>query len=269
MRNKEAPSFDDFWNRIIKRAIRLCSKEIDPDFNSRTGLRMRNMEEYRIELERTYKLKRKWLQDEYLPEDPMPSLDFHKLGSILCRCIIGNKFYTYDVKQADAMQMERKCSNRYSHKQQLAWNMDNLYINYKLAFLVGQGVAFEDLMFWAQDNIDVAKAKMSKGLESCECNDLQVKINLMQVFIEQLKTSEHGLRGYNCSKTHDDFISSMIFSLMKSDTLMRDFDYLSFGVIMFQWQEHTKQAVFAEIIMKLYHNISEQDFLRLRSLCIN
>ena len=269
MRTKEAPSFDDFWDRIITRAIRLCSKELDPDFSSKTDLRMRNLEEFRIELEKTYKLKRKWLQNEYLPEEPVPSLDFHKLGSILCRCIIGNKFYTYDVKKADAMQMERKYSEQYTHKEQLIWNMDNLYVNYKLAFLVGQGVAFDDLLFWAQDRIDTAEEELKKDLEDYKKADLQEKIKLMQAFITQLTSKERKLRPYNCSKTHDDFVSSMIFSLMKSDTLMRDFDYLSFGVIMFQWQEYTKQAIFTEIIMGLDRNISEQQFFRLFSTCMN
>ena len=40
----------------------------------------------------------------------------------------------------------------------------------------------------------------------------------------------------------------MIVSLMKNDILMRDFDYLAYATIMFQWQEYTKQLILTHIL---------------------
>lgn len=267
MINRDERSFDDFWNRIIHRAIQFCTKEIDSDFSSRTNLRVRDIDDFRLELEKTYKEKRNWLKSEYLPEEIAPSLDFHKLSAVLCRCLIGNKFYTYDTSKAKLIQFERKKLSNLTHQDQLKWEINNLYVNYKLAFLVGEGVAFDDLLFWAQARIDEDRKSLD-NLESTDIATIQTKIQITEAFIDRLINKEHSLKRYYCSSHHDDFNSSIIYSLMKSDSQMRDFDYLSFGIIMFQWQEYTKRCIFSEIIEDLFKGERIEDVSHWLQVCI-
>lgn len=241
-------SFDYFWKYVIYPAIKECSEDVDLDFSSETNLRHRNPNDYKIELEKTYKQKRAWLKSEYLPEEQYPSLDFHKLSAILCRCLIGNKYFTYNVKTAEKIQRKRKRFGNFSHAEELEWENNNLYINYKLAFLVGEGVAFYDMMFWAQSRINEDKQALVQATDENEKQEIRQHKRLLELFIEQLNKKELGLRPYFCSRTHDDFKSSMIVSLMKTDCLMRDFDYLMFGTIMFQWQEYSKRCIFSELV---------------------
>ena len=124
-----------------------------------------------------------------------------------------------------------------------------MLINYKLAFLVGEGVAFYDLFYWAQSRIS-SDADLLQRLEDEDTKkSIRQRKHLTEEFCARLCNSEFGLKPYICSRTHDDFISSMIVSLMKTDCLMRDFDYLMFGTIMFQWQEYTKRYIFTELIL--------------------
>lgn len=241
-------SFDDFWDFVISPSITTCQNEIDPEFLALAGVRSRNPNEFRLEVEKKYKEKRAWLKDEYLPEEKNPSLDFHKLSSILCRCLIGNKFFTYDSKQAEQLHRKQKRTTHITHTEVLAWEIDNLFINYKLAFLVGEGVAFYDLLFWAQTKINADNEILKAVSDENKAKDIKQRISITEQFKDRLCDVEGGLRPYKKSKTHDDFISSVIVALMKNDCLMRDFDYLMFSAMMFQWQEYTKRCIFSELI---------------------
>ncbi len=53
---------------------------------------------------------------------------------------------------------------------------------------------------------------------------------------------------YKKTPEHDDYVTSMIVAFMKNDILLRDFDYLAIAASMFQWQVHTKQSLFLEIL---------------------
>ena len=37
--------------------------------------------------------------------------------------------------------------------------MANVYVNYRIAFLAAVGVAYDDLLIWAQENIDCLKKR--------------------------------------------------------------------------------------------------------------
>lgn len=241
-------SFDAFWNRIIERAIKVCISEIDQDFFASASVTTKNLGAYKIDLEKLYKEKRNWLKYEYLPGGREPSLDLHKLGSVLCRCIIGNKFFSYDSHAAEILQKEVKKDFQKSHEEIIRWESSNVYINYKLAFLVAEGIAFDDLLYWAQCRIDKdSKLLVDTKSPTQEIDKIKVRLQMTTQFRDTL-IAESKLRRYTSSATHDDFVSSMIVSLMKSDCLSRDFDYLSVSAILFQWQEHTKICIFSELI---------------------
>ena len=121
-------SFDDIWERIVSPAIDVCVKGIDTDFLSQTALRFRDKAGYKVEIERTYKQKRDWLKCEYLPYELHPSLDMHKLGAILCRCIIGNKFFGFDVRTAEKLQITKHKAHGILHSDLLEWEINNVLI---------------------------------------------------------------------------------------------------------------------------------------------
>lgn len=277
MSNSER-SFNDFWERIIERAIRLCFKQLDPDFSERAKVVSRQLSDYKDDLELMYRRKRNWLKQEYLPEEKDPSLDMHKLSSVLCRCVIGHKFFGYDVSAVEQIQAERKFNPNISHSEQIAWENSNIYVNYKLAFLVAEGTAYDDLIYWAQgrinqDNKDLRKIERRLGNDDSDESLLQAAEEIKQhlayttAFKERL-CAEGKLRRYVCTQTHDDYVSSMIVALMKSDCLMRDFDYLSMAANMFQWQEYTKVCIFTELITEQILAGSSGSLSDLLSLCI-
>lgn len=277
--SKAKRSFDDFWNRIISRAIELCLKELDPTFHTQASVSTRKLTEYKGELELMYKQKRNWLKYEYLPEELSPSLDMHKLSSILCRCVIGNKFFSYDTSAVELILAERKKHSEISHSEQISWEISNIYVNYKLAFLIAEGIAFDDLLYWAQRRINRDKEILKSAenpsgtpaaqedLSQEELAEISTRITYTTAFIHQL-ASESKLRRYICAQTHDDFISSIIVSLMKTDCLRRDYDYLSMSAIMFQWQEYTKVCIFTELIEDSIHSGSAENINSLLSICL-
>ena len=233
--------FDNIWD-IIQQQIKKCYDEADKSFVQNASLRIKDLKKYRKQLKELYFEKRKWLKSEYLPYDDIPRLDFHKLGSIICRCIIGNKPFLFDDKYAQKYVLEehRNLCPDYEHNRLLRFQIDNIYINYKLAFLVAEAVAFNDMKFWTNVQIDVLSKKNEK--------DSELLISVYRKFLEKNRISK--LVDYEQSSYHDTFYDSMVTCLMKSDILLRDFDYLTFSALLFQWQQYTKLKMFIQIIIE-------------------
>ena len=117
-----------------------------------------------------------------------------------------------------------------------------------MAFLVAEGIAYVDLLYWARVKINRINTKYSKD-DICKNVDcIKTKLEVYEKFISLLVSEKKGLYRYNASKLHDDFYVSEIIALMKNDYLKRDFDYLQFAISIFQWQEYTKKQHIYEII---------------------
>ena len=256
----EQRSFDSIWIRVIKPAIITCEKEISEDFRNEANVRTRDLAEYKTQIAKMYREKRAWLKREYLPDEDSPSLDLHKLAGILCRCVIGYKFFGYDIAIANKIHKEKKRAEKTAatsdeqqsrHMELVQWEKDNPYVNYKLAFLIAEGLAFDDLLYWAQCGIvrDKEAVKKDKSLKEQEIKQLNTRITLLRKLIDKL-CCEKRLRCYTSSRHHDGFIMSMIVALMKADYLQRDFDYLMFSALIFQWQEYTKEQILMELIQE-------------------
>lgn len=246
MAMSETTGFDHIWDSVVKVAIKRCIQELDNKFSKKANVVTCDLDAYKEELRDLYREKREWLKKEYLPKEEEPILDFHKLSAIVCRCIIGSKPFSYDIKVANSI--FRKVSNDENRNQQekIKWEVDNIYVNYKLAFLVAEGIIFDDLLFWCQDNINKINECIEKNPNE-EDGELKKKINIYGLLIGKL-VQEHGMYSYKTSSSHDDFFTSSVIALMKSDNLMRDFDYLGFSICMFQWQEYTKKQFLHEIL---------------------
>ena len=283
MKECSKKGFDNYWNRIILPAIYVCLAEMDQDFCDETDGIHKNEREYKKELESIFKEKSDWLDCEYLIEENNAALDCYRLGSILCRCIIGCKLMSFDIKVAESIQRTKWKEHKEQRDLMTAWEIDNLYVNYKLAFLVGAGLAYHSLLFWAQNlinqyNSDIAKIRkqmqdtteesengegenrdedkaqcededeeQNKEIEELNAAECRIKKALEIItHFKDILIGEGKLRSYDTTKRYDDFSSELIVSMMKTDCLSRDFDYLMFATILFQWQEYTKQCILLE-----------------------
>lgn len=227
--------FDDFWRKAIYPSILSAKIDVDKNFKEKALLEFMNTEEYYVKLEDMYKRKREWLKQKYLPHDKYPKLDFHKLGAIICRCIIGMKPATYNTSIAEELLQENNSDALKSHNEKIDWVVSNLYINYKIAFFSAVGIAYADLLFWAYQKHDQAK------LENHSFSNLYLD------FAKALEKQQN-LSFYPDPVSHENFVNSAIIALMKEDLLRRDFNYLMFSIILYQLQENTKYAIFSKLI---------------------
>ena len=233
--NSEKKTFDYIWENVVFPAISFCISEVDEELKVQLGFKHENFSKYKKDLGKMFNRKREWLKAKYLPEKGESArLDFHKLSALLCRCIIGNKLFSYNKEAIESLFEERKNDNTIPIEKKLQWEIDYAYINYKLAFWASVGMVYINVVSWAYKRIE-------------QNNDENIK----DVYTEFLKCleRENNLLMYKKSEEHDDFCTSMIVALMKNDLLLRDFDYLCYAASMFQWQEFTKRIIFTEILL--------------------
>ena len=250
MNNKK--SFDYFWEYDILPAIQKCEADVSDEFKSKTNFTKETLDVYKAKLSDIYNRKREWLKREYLVNSSNPVLDFHKLSAVMCRSIIGVKLFSFNLRKAEELFASIHSKNSMAREDKIRWQIDNVYVNYKLAFLVAQGIAFEDLRFWTTEKIKVA--------EKQESQELCIYKRLLETLNRNGKLSE-----YDVSNNHDNFIDSNIISLMKSDCLKRDFDYLQFASQMFQWQEYTKQQLLIQIYSENKHPPAKRVVFHMRA----
>jgi hypothetical protein len=232
--NNEKQTFDYIWDTSVYPAIKYCISQLDDSLKAQLDFHCENLNDYNHELGKMFIRKREWLKDKYLPEKGEDArLDFHKLSALLCRCIIGNKVFSFNKASAEKWFEKRKNDDTISIEEKMKWQIDNVYINYKLAFWASAGLIYVNLISWAYKRIENEKRSEV--------------INVYTEFLKRLE-QEKNLIPYKKSLEHDDFCTSMIVALMKNDLLLRDFDYLNYAASMFQWQEYTKRIIFMDIL---------------------
>lgn len=225
-------NFERFWSKVICPSIELCLEEIDDESKKYIGLTESDKIQYKSELEKLYQRKREWLKKEYLPlEGAEASLDFHKLGAIMCRCIIGNKYFKFSEHKANKLFLNITNSH-VSQKEKLQKEINSIYINYKLALYVSMGISYIDLL-----------AKVTNKEKKANSDERNVYSLFRKYLLEHCSLFE-----YIESDRHDDLVSSLIVTLMKNDLLKRDFDYLAYSASMYQLQEYTKDEIFFAIL---------------------
>lgn len=184
-----------------------------------------------------------------MPNTKDAILDFHKLSAIMCRCIIGIKPFKFDLSIAERLFAEVQKRKDYSQKDKISWQVNNVYVNYKLALLVAEGMIYIDLLYWAQCKIDDLEKQCSSVDSSRKDNDnCKRELLIYKQIIKMLQSSCCRLCYYQESPSHDDFFTSSVIALMKNDYLERDFDYLQFSISMFQWEEYTKKQLYEQTL---------------------
>ena len=240
---QEKKHFDYFWDEAILPSIQLAVNEMSLDFRIATSVSLQDTISYKTELESIYRRKREWLKQSYLPHDSEPCLDFHKLAAIICRSIIGLKPIKYDIDAVESVIEQQKFHNNL-HDEQIKWFVNNVYVNYKVAFLAAVGVVYANLVYWAY-----TKQKNCSNKSVAEIYEAFAKLLL-----------EKGcLCSYVDPQSHENFENSMIIALMKNDLLQRDFDYLGFATNLYQLEYYTKLMLFQEALKGSVYTLENID----------
>ena len=207
-------SFDYFWDVIIVPTITAAYDEIDQDFKDASNLCLafNDKQVYKQILMTFYHEKRKWLKGVYLPHEEKPTLDMHKLGAILCRSILAHKPICFDFRKAEQFVINKFGTDKENH---IEWFVNNIYVNYKIAFYVSCGLVYLNLLYNFSD----------EGLyPDREAMDFFLKLG--------------GVIYYEKSSSHDSYEKSCIIALQKNDMLNRDFDYLAYAINLFQLESY-------------------------------
>lgn len=237
----QEPSFETFWDKFIKKTTLMALEEIDDDFKQVCGMKFayKSLDEYKNLLDAMYHEKREWLKKVYLPHDDDPKLDMHKLGAILCRCILAHKPFYFDFDKAEQYVLKRFSKDKSNH---IDWFVRNIYANYRVAFYAATGMAYTNLLMGYSE----------KGLEPNE--------DAYQYFERR-----QGVLYYPQSPLHDSYENSCVIALQKNDVAGRRFDYLGFATNLFQLEEYNKKHYFCrqkERELKIAH----EEIARLKML---
>ena len=213
-------SFDYFWKVIIYPIITAAHDEIDQEFKNACDLdfAFSDIQKYKEKLMAFYLEKRRWLKKVYLPHKSNPILDIHKLGAILCRSILAHKPIYFDFQEAEHLVIQKFDTNKHDH---IEWIVNNIYVNYKIAFYVSCGLVYLGLLYNFSE----------KGASP---ND-----KAMKFFIRH-----KGIMYYEKSSSHDSYENSCILALQKNDELKRDFDYLAYAINLFQLEAYNVAMYF-------------------------
>lgn len=219
-------SFDFLWEKVIAPTIVAGYESMDEEFKARCncGYAYSNLDDYKNDLMSFYREKREWLKKVYLPHNPHPRLDAHKLGAVLCRSMLAYKpiYFRFDAAK-------RFVENKFQDQDEVShtdWFVQNLYVNYRIAFYVSIGIVYLNLLFNYQDDDNENSFFDLEGFE----------------YFRKAET----LKFYPKSPHHDSFENSCIIALQKNDILGRNFDYLTYAIMLFQIESYNRKYFEAE-----------------------
>lgn len=209
-------SFEFLWNSIIFPTIKAAEEDVNEEFKKACNLQFAysDIDKYKDDLMNFYHEKRQWLKGVYLPHDEHPMLDMHKIGAILCRCLLAYKPFYFDYPKAEKYVVNKFGGNKENH---IDWFIDNIYVNYKVAFYVSTGLVYIEL------------------LDSYSPNGNFTDLKALRFFLDL-----GGIMYYAKSPTHDNYVNSCILALQKNDVLHRNFDYLSYAINLFQLESFNR-----------------------------
>jgi hypothetical protein len=205
------------YNKAVLPSVSDADKRVSSEFKEYCGLvNVAEKSTYPSKLELFYIEKREWLKDIYWGDakDGEDKLDLHKLSGVLCRSIIGNKPFAFNFDKAQEYITENK------KQDDINWLVDNLYINYKVAFDAAMALTLFDL---------VKRLGDAKEESYPYASDLIKKIG---------RNAKLDYYDEPFQQTHETFYNSLVMDLALNDLNGRDFDYLSFASICFQLQQY-------------------------------
>ena len=218
------PTFKEIFNLIIKPLIDEVEEDLDDDFKKATGFKCSNLERVYQNCEPIYQSKREELKKLFygaaykgkpITSDPH-YLDLHKIGSIVCYCLIKYKVFWFDENKA-----WKYINDKFADQVPNDWYVSNILINYKLAFHASIAIIYYKILFDANDN-----------------NDFE---------LYKLVETRQGLNLYPQKKDHESFENSIIIDMAKRNVNQRSFDCLLYAAVLFQLEEYNLQ-IFSKLL---------------------
>lgn len=224
--------FSYFWETLVLPTIKLVYDDVDSEFKNAVDFSYtyRDLGLYKKEVMAFYREKREWLKRVYLPHENHPRLDQHKIGALWCRTLLAYKPFYFNYKKAvkyvkKIFGDETENSGSAKSTDHSNWFVANLYANYKVAYLVSTGIVYFYLLYDCK--------------EKKEELDDYLKVGAFEFF-----QSNSGLIAPPAREGHSDFSSSCIIALEKNDINRRNFDYLTYAIMLYQLEYYNKIQYF-------------------------
>ena len=211
-------SFDFIFHQIVLPLADEMENEVDADFKSACGFEKLDTERVFAISHKFYRTKRESLKKFFYGDifsnatklnNEDCRLDLHKIASVITATLIRNKLFWYNEARAQEYISSKELSTE--------WKIDNLLVNYKLAFHVGVALMYYKMLF---------------DLESDESGTKQLYKKI---------ENQGGLYLYSNNKWHESFQNSIIYDFAKRDINNRSFDYLLYSALLYQLEEYNRE----------------------------
>lgn len=210
--------FNSVFEVVVKPLIEQVFNGVDEPFREKVALKTRNLLSVKTNCKASYQkkedeLKQMFYGKKYSAQKNDSSeefrFDIHKVAAILCYTLIRNKVFTFDVDKAyDYISANPK------NCQTTSWIVNNVLVNYKLAFHASINMIYQKSLFDSNKNTNSEMIR--------------------------LLTDEKSLFLYEKREGHESFANSIIYDFAKRDIRNRSFDCLMYSAMLFQIEEYNK-----------------------------
>lgn len=230
-------SFDHIWNKVIQPVSATVLNESDSAFAEHCELRLRSDEEWRDKLYAVYQFLRKQLKDICYGysdhSNPDELLDGRKIAAALCASLVSQKGFRFDSIRANEFAEQKKKELISDSVIFNKWAIENVYINYKLAYYASLQLVYLTLM---RDLLVKAGIRNSEHapLTPAGFQEQEDAKKLAQ----QLNQWKH-LAPYPQPHRGDGFDVNIIIGLARTDMAGNDLDMFMFAMQLYQIEAHT------------------------------
>lgn len=218
-RREDSRHFAEMWKHV-QLASAAAMEECDALFRDDCTLHVRSGAKAKAAVEKVYRELRDTLREEcYYDKTQKNMLDGRKMGAIMCNALMKEKIFVFD--EARAMELSQQKQKEYGDTPEgklkfNRWIVNNLFINYKVAYLFSVGLVLE-----------TAKEKLLR-----EDASLGLQWNRQGWMIAY--PEEEGMDSFNVS---------MVLGLGKADLGEREFDMFMYALQLYQMEQYTLTAL--------------------------
>lgn len=239
--------FDYIWNMAVQDVSEIVLKDVDQDFARACGLQCRPFPEWRAEVHDEYQHLREQLKEIcYGPSaarNPEDLLDGRKIAAVLCAALIARKGFQFDIEKALEFTTAKKRSLQNDPVRFNRWAINNVYVNYKMAYFASLQLVYltlmRDLLVAAglDENSEYTHAQKRLTPEQEKSRRLAVLLN-----------QEKHLCPYPPPPRGDSFDVNIIIGLARTDMSVMDLDMFLFAMQLYQIEEHTRDHLERRLI---------------------
>lgn len=217
-------NFQYIWKEwLIPLAQKLYS-QMDENFKKECNVKINNFDDIYPYAESFYQRKRKQLKRDFYGEYKIGdaeynSMDFHKIGAIICQTLIEYKVFSFDAKKC------KKYIEKNINQNNTDWVVRNALINFRFAFYSSVVFLFHAMRYECHEN----NTKLFNALNKKGKLNLY-EINVFDGINNLLKEGE----------VKESFENCVVLDLAKRFLQGHSFDCLMYAVILYQLEIYNK-----------------------------